>query len=217
MADLTSWQNVRYLFGSDVPDFEDAAVVFDYLIKAASDSIRRETGRRFTIGRVTQTRVFTAAAGGNVYMDEMLDPADVASVTGPAGLVQSSEYQLIPDEFPSAGTRLRLTEQTWPYELARLVPDHLDWFTRNMNPPEGLPYNWEHQQVSVNGTWGYTETPKEIDYLTARTVQLWWTTGIAQYTADANEVTVPETLPTEVTRKLKKWKKPKVRSGVIGG
>lgn len=219
-SDLTTWDHVRSIMGeNNAPEGSAATTTINFLIKSASDMIRRETGRRFTVAnpRVTQTRTVYAGRGGFVYLDEMISGGDITSVSGPAGVVASGEYRVEEESYPAMGLWLRLQDARWPYELARIAPEHEDFFTRNMTPPPGVPRQWAGQQVNVAGTWGYTRVPEEIDYLCARAVQIWWDTNVANYAQTASgDLIDPDRLPQAVMRQLRKWKRPKVGAAAVG-
>jgi hypothetical protein len=199
---------------------ENSEVTFAFLIGAASDLIRRETGRRFGPRLASMTRNFRVSRGGTVYIDELLSEGDIISIEGPTGVTADWEYEP-QDEDPDAnlGGWITMGGEPWPYDLAILAPSHDGFFTRNMHPPEGAPRNWENSVIKVTGNFGYNKVPETISYLCARAVQIWWDTNVVNFddSEEGNIAEPPDRLPQSVLTALRYFKKPRTGAAVLSG
>jgi hypothetical protein len=218
---LTEWNKVKLLFGADnQPDQDNANVTFDFLIRAASKLIRRETGRRFGPRQSGVTRSYVVAKGGKVYVDELFTVDDILSIEGPVGVTVDWEYAP-QDENPeeNLGGYIKMGGEPWPYDLARMAPEHDGFFTRNMNPPPGAPRDWSNTAIKITGNFGYEDIPDDISYLCARTVQIWWDTNIVNFSEgeESGAVEIPDRLPQSVLSALRYYRKPRLGAAVLAG
>lgn len=204
---LTTTDNVRLLLQEDSDKRND---IIDYLIPVASDAIRSETGRLFTIPPVVEDRQVLIYRDRIVYLDEI---NEITAVLDANGLAMA--YETLPESsIPKRGEYLLIAQ---PVDASKLPPMHADLFTVNLNGPYPQGYNSWPLRVRVYGNWGWAKVPKEIDYLCARTVQLWYKGGIAEFTqtyalgGPVDQFVVPDRLPTAVIKGLKSWKKPRGR------
>jgi hypothetical protein len=210
LENLTTLDNVKALLQEEREDRDE--LIGNILIPAASEAIRHETKRLFTIADPlpAETREFLVWKDRIVYLDESVT---ISSVVDEEDL--TIEYRLLPESrYPRKGQYLRLSE---PIDPRTLPEQHSDFFTVNLKGPYKSAYFQQYPMtIKVTGTWGYLEVPKEIDFQTARAVSLWYKGGIAQYTqafaqggAPAVIGLMPDRLPPEVMPALRAWKAPR--------
>jgi hypothetical protein len=210
VAALTDIDQVKSLLGYDGSERD---VDLQVLVEAASAMIREHTGRRFTVGpdeegRVEETRTFYPEGRRSIYVDELFSADDITSVVDSSDTALS--YNFRPDRIGGRvkGARLFFSDRYVDYSL--YPPEHSDFFIRNMHNPAALN-SGVFDEVSITATFGWgPDTPRDLSYIAARTVVIWYKGELAHYASTFNpelgEVVVPEKLPGSVMKQLRDWK-----------
>ncbi len=198
--DLTTLDNVKLLLNEEDTYKDD---VLEMLITPASEMIRESTGRYFTVPQATEDRVVVVYRERIVYLDETTSDR-VIGVKNADGLDLNLDYRILPETRRVKGCYIQLPRKS---DYSRFPESHLDFFTTNLHGmPSGGEYDDMGEALVVTALWGYTAVPETLDYLTARTVQLWFKDNIAEYTqtysGGMETFVVPSSLPTAVEKAL---------------
>lgn len=193
--DLTTVQKVKdYLRKQDMS--EQSEIILQDFIVIASRMVRAATKRRFTAPRETNViREFRTYGNHEVYVDEVLSPSDITSVTDESGMSVSYDADFEEEKGPARGCTIELSP--WLSDgyggIQGLPEDHADMFITEWRPRTSGPVY--PRKIFVRGNFGYNEDfatpgnplglPSDIEFATRRAVALWFKEEIAHYTDDA--------------------------------
>lgn len=132
-------------------------------IRAAGWFLERATGRRFADR--TETLTFTTNGATFMAIPSLRTATAVTLLSGT--LVENSTYFLIPD---AQQTGVAVGIQFRPF-LARGTRDYLtnpEWFDRglDLHNPYGFNVTSQPNDLSIAGSWGYTDVPEPILHAT---------------------------------------------------
>jgi hypothetical protein len=196
-SDLCTVQDVRTRLQKPTSDVLQDPIIGDF-ITAVSKVITNYCNRQFTDGGTT-SHVYSVRLNGyrRGYVD--LVPYDARTVTQ----VRMDTDQSVPTTLTADEYRLMPKSQGGDgvYTYMLLQPFNLTGSMR-----------WPEREVTVTGTWGFSEVPADVAEAAAETVALWMRRDVSAFTTtynlDESRIERPEALPSAVRALLSNYKRP---------